>query len=117
MAREAIALHLEGLIEEGELIPEPGSLEQHRRFPQYRSGIWAIVSIDPSNLRLRARRINITMPERVLDSVDRFAAEKNETRSGLLAKAARAYIKAESLRSKSPRAMRRGRKRRGRSSP
>ena len=111
MAREAIELHLEGLIEEGELIPEPGSLEQYRALPQYRSGIWAIVSIDPSNLRLRARRINITMPERVLDSVDRFAAEKNETRSGLLAKAAQAYIKAESLRSTSPQAVRRGRKR------
>jgi len=41
----------------------------------------------------KARRINISFPERVLDAVDRFARAENETRSGLLVKAATAYIR------------------------
>jgi predicted RNase H-like HicB family nuclease len=96
MAREAIELHLEGLIEEGELIPEPGSIEAHQETPDYAGGTWAVVSIAPSRLRVKAKRVNITMPERILDTVDRFAAAENETRSGLLCKAAVAYIGRES---------------------
>ena len=92
MAREAIELHLEGLIEEGQTVPPPGRVEDHKGDPEYRGGIWAIVSVDTSSLRLRAKRINITIPERVLDAIDRTAKTENETRSGLLVKAAAAYI-------------------------
>jgi predicted RNase H-like HicB family nuclease len=94
MAREAIELHLEGLIEEELPIPDPKPIEQHQRNPDFAGGIWAVVEIDPRNLRTRARRINVTLPERVLESIDRFAASEGETRSGLLAKAATTYIAA-----------------------
>jgi len=93
MAKEAIELHLEGLCEEGLPIPEPESVEQHRRNPDFRDGIWAVVSVDTGNLRLKAKRINITMPQRVLDAIDRYARRHNETRSGLLAKAAASYMR------------------------
>jgi len=96
MAREAIELHLEGLIEEGEMVPEPGRIEDYRHRREYRGGTWAIVSIAPSRLRMKAKRVNITMPQRVLDAVDRFAKAEDETRSGLLTKAAVAYIDRES---------------------
>jgi predicted RNase H-like HicB family nuclease len=92
MAREAIELHLEGLIEEGQPVPPPGRVEDHKRKMEYRGGIWAIVSVDTSSLRLKAKRINITIPERVLDAIDRTAKDENDTRSGLLVKAATAYI-------------------------
>lgn len=92
MAQEAIELHLEGLIEDGEPIPEPGRIEDHQSNRLYKGGTWAVVSIAPSHLRVKAKRVNITMPERVLDAVDRFADAENETRSGLLTKAAVAYI-------------------------
>lgn len=92
MAREAIELHLEGLVEEGELIPEASAIEAQRGKREYRGGTWAVVSIDPSHLRVRAKRVNITVPERILDAVDRCAEAENETRSGLLVKAAMAYI-------------------------
>jgi len=93
MAREAIELHLEGLIEHGEVVPRPGAVESHRRDPRYRGGTWAVVSVSPAGLRVKAKRINVSIPERVLDAVDRFAKAENETRSGLLVKAATAYIR------------------------
>jgi hypothetical protein len=93
MAREAIELHLEGLIEDGEVVPEPRSIEAYRNRPRYKGGVWAIVSVSPSDLRASARRVNITIPERILDALDRFAKAENETRSGVLTKAAVDYIK------------------------
>lgn len=42
---------------------------------------------------MKAKRINVSIPQRVLDAVDRFARAENETRSGLLVKAATAYIR------------------------
>ena len=92
MAREAIELHIEGLIEEGLPVPEPTGIETHKENPLYAGGIWAIVTVDESNLRIRAKRVNITIPERVLDAVDRFAKAHGQTRSGLLAKAAVQYM-------------------------
>ncbi|NOS99404.1 MAG: hypothetical protein HOP29_02120 [Phycisphaerales bacterium] len=55
-------------------------------------GVWAVVSVDPSTLRVKAKRINITVPERVLDAVDRYAHERGETRSGLLVQAVTEYM-------------------------
>ncbi len=92
MAKEAIELHLEGLIEEGQIVPDPSSVERHQRKRQYRGGTWAIVSINPADVRPHARRINITMPQRILEAVDRHAAAESETRSGLLTKAAVRYL-------------------------
>jgi predicted RNase H-like HicB family nuclease len=93
MAQEAIELHLEGLIEEGQAIPRPRTVEDHKHNPEHKGGTWAVVSIAPWNLRTKARRINISIPERVLHAVDRFAKAENETRSGLLVKAATVYIR------------------------
>jgi predicted RNase H-like HicB family nuclease len=92
MAQEAIELHLEGLIDEGQPIPKPGTVEQHRHKADYRGGTWALVNVNLSSLRLKAVRINITLPERVLDAVDRFAKAGGKTRSGLLVEAVTAYM-------------------------
>ena len=53
---------------------------------------------------LKVKRINVSIPERVLDAVDRFAEAENETRSGLLVKAATAYIRQSSRHPKRRRA-------------
>jgi predicted RNase H-like HicB family nuclease len=92
-AREAIELHLEGLIEDGEPVPKPSAVDNHQRKRRHRGGVWAVIDIDPANLRVRAKRVNITMPERILDAVDRYAKTHHESRSGLLARAATAYIR------------------------
>jgi metal-responsive CopG/Arc/MetJ family transcriptional regulator len=51
-----------------------------------------VVSIDPGSLRTKAVRVNITVPERVLDAMDRFARSAGQTRSGLLVEAVTAYM-------------------------
>ena len=58
----------------------------------YRGGIWALADVDVSKLSSRTRRVNITLPERVLAIVDEAAAREGETRSGLLARAALSYL-------------------------
>jgi predicted RNase H-like HicB family nuclease len=98
MAREAIELHLEGLIEEGQVVPEPNRIERHQKNPDFKGGTWAVVSIDPATLRLSAKRVNITLPQRILDAIDRHAESSGQTRSGALAKAAVEYIARHSAR-------------------
>jgi predicted RNase H-like HicB family nuclease len=92
MAREAIELHLEGLVEQGSMPPLPRSIETLRKLREFESGIWAIVHVDQQSLRVRVARIGITMPQRLLDAIDRHAHKSGETRSGLLARAAIRYI-------------------------
>jgi predicted RNase H-like HicB family nuclease len=92
MAKEAIELHLEGLIDEGQPVPRPGSIEQHRRRAEYRGGTWGVVTIDPAGLRVNAKRINITIPDRILDAIDRFTRQRGQTRSGFLVEAATEHM-------------------------
>ncbi|RLS63178.1 MAG: type II toxin-antitoxin system HicB family antitoxin [Planctomycetota bacterium] len=92
MIREAIELHLEGMIEEGGVIPLASTIEVLRADADYADGTWAFVHVDESNLRVRIARVGITMPQRVLDAIDRHAKSSGETRSGLLARAAVRYI-------------------------
>ena len=92
MAQEAIERHLEGLIDEALPVPSPGTIEAHQSNREFKDGTWALVKVDEASLRVKVIRINITLPERVLDAVDQFATQTGETRSGLLAKAAVAFI-------------------------
>ena len=96
-AHEAIACHLEGLLMDGETIPEQALLEAHRANKEHRSGTWALVSIDISKLSSKAKRVNITIPARVLAIVDEAAAREGETRSGFLARAALSYVERHSV--------------------
>ena len=91
---EAIECHLEGLLMDGESIPVPHSIEYYQNNSEYTGGIWAVVTIDLAKLSGKTTRVNITLPERVLNLMDKFAAENGETRSGLIAQAAIEYIAA-----------------------
>ena len=91
-AVEAIECHLEGLLLDGDEIPPAQSVETHLKNRDYAGGTWALVSVDLSRLASKAKRINITLPERVLALVDEQARREGETRSGLLARAALDYI-------------------------
>ena len=100
MAKDAIELHIEGLIEEGIPIPRTGSIEVHKVSHDFAEGTWAVVAIDPSDLRLKTRRVNISMPERVLEAVDQYAVHTSETRSGLLVRAVTEYMGRQPVRDK-----------------
>ena len=93
---EAIACHLEGLLMDGEPIPERAALETHQASDEFKDGIWALVDVDVSKLSSRTRRVNITVPERVLAIVDKMAAREGESRSGLLARTALSYAERQS---------------------
>jgi predicted RNase H-like HicB family nuclease len=51
MAREAIELHVEGLIEHGEAVPPPSPIERMRAGTDYQDGTWAIVPVDLTSPR------------------------------------------------------------------
>ncbi len=95
-AVEAIELHLEGMLADHEPIPQPQGVEKHRRSRQWAKGVWALVTVDPSKLGGKAKRVNVTLPERLLALMDRHAKKSGESRSGLIAQAAMEYISAAS---------------------
>lgn len=82
---------------DGEAIPARASLEAHQANEDYLDGVWAIVAVDISKLSSKTRRINITLPERVLAIVDQAAVREGESRSGLLARAALSYVQRRSV--------------------
>ena len=91
-AHEAIECHLEGLLLDGEAIPERRSLELLQKNSDYAGGVWVVVDVDISKLSGKVTRVNITLPERVLAVIDEAARREGESRSGLLARAALEYI-------------------------
>jgi len=91
-AVEAIECHVEGLLIDGEPIPAGRSVEHHHGKRRYSGGIWALVDVDLSKLSGKSKRVNITLPERILSQIDSFAARSGDTRSGFLSHAALEYV-------------------------
>jgi predicted RNase H-like HicB family nuclease len=83
MAQEAAECHIEGMLLDSEPIPVPTSIESHRDNPNYKDGLWALVDIDISKLSLKAKRVNITIPERLLNTVDNYARNHGNLRYNL----------------------------------
>jgi predicted RNase H-like HicB family nuclease len=94
-ASDAILFHVEGLLDAGEPVPEPTSMEAHRTSPEFTGWLWAVVEVDISKLQGKAQRVNITLPKRLLARIDQAAADRHETRSGFLAQAALRYMQDE----------------------
>ncbi|WP_407159579.1 type II toxin-antitoxin system HicB family antitoxin [Bradyrhizobium sp. STM 3557] len=90
MAEKALALHIEGLVEDGEAIPEPSTLEQVMADPDNRSAVAILVSVKSDQPKVV--RVNVTLPEDVLQQIDTYAEAHGFTRSGLLAQAAKKLI-------------------------
>jgi predicted RNase H-like HicB family nuclease len=88
MAAEALALHVEGMREEGEPIPEP-SAPGH--LPAWLGGGSKVITsvLVPVEMPGRAVRINVTIDEALLQRLDAAAAADGNSRSGYLAQAVR----------------------------
>jgi predicted RNase H-like HicB family nuclease len=91
-AKESVELWMETVIEDGKPIPEPSPIAKYQADSEFAGWIWAVVEVDLSRLSGKAKRLNITLPERVLTAIDKAAAKSGDTRSGLLAKAALEYV-------------------------
>ena len=83
MATEALLFHIEGMMEDGDPIPEPSGLDEVLTDPRYADT--AAVLVDVPTRRPRSVRVNISVPEDVLQAIDRVT----DNRSRFLAEAAR----------------------------
>ena len=92
VAQEAAECHIEGLLIDSEPIPMPSGIEVHKDNPDFEIGFWALVEVDISKLSLKSKRINITMPERLIRTVDQYAKRCGSSRSGLLSQAVTEYM-------------------------
>ena len=63
---EAILTHIEGLLLDNDPIPSPSSMEELIKRNIDTSAIWGVVSIDLNKLSDRTKRVNITIPEKLL---------------------------------------------------
>ena len=91
-AEEAILTHVEGLLIDNEPIPEPSSYDEILKLSKKEKATLAVVTVDFTKIAGRSKRINITIPERLLSKFDSFAKKEGETRSGFLVHAAMDYI-------------------------
>ncbi len=86
-AREALAFHMEGMIDSGEVIPKPRKLEKILKDPDYKKSVPALIRvIIPSG---HTKRLNITMDMALLAELDKAAKMAGRNRSEFLADAVR----------------------------
>lgn len=89
MAAEALALHVDGMIEDGESIPAPSSLSSIMAVRENRDAVAMLVTLPD---KPHSVRVNITLPDDLLRQIDEHAEAEGYTRSGLLAAAARKLL-------------------------
>ena len=68
MAAEALALHVEGLLEDGETLPEPSTLDGLVRDPAFKDAVAFLVPLDDK--AGRTVRINITARQKQIEEID-----------------------------------------------
>ena len=91
MAQEALTLHIQGMLEDGEQLPVPSRLEDIMNNPDYANAIaYLVVSVpDP---KPRTIRVNITIPEITLKQIDAAAKKRGMSRSAFMVYAAQNVI-------------------------
>jgi predicted RNase H-like HicB family nuclease len=92
MAQEALESHIECMLELGQMIPEPSSLDDIMTDPENAEAIPFPVAV--SNRRGEGVQINLTIPQADLKEVDALAKEQGKSRSAVLTEAARRMIAA-----------------------
>lgn len=86
MAGEALALHVEGMMEDREPIPQPSSLDTVMADPENREAVAFLVEVPTRPAK--AVRINVMLPEDLVKAIDRATTN----RSRFLAEAAKAKL-------------------------
>ena len=82
MAAEALVLHLAGMVEDGDAIPEPSSLDALAEDPAREGAVAFLVHVEPETDR--TVRINITAREKQVEEIDKLAGEAGMTRSAYM---------------------------------
>jgi len=84
-AQDAVSAHY-GF--DSDPLPAGSSPDQWLNHPDYQGGFWMIVNVDISRIRQRAVRLNISLPETLVQVIDREARQRGQSRSAFLAGAA-----------------------------
>jgi predicted RNase H-like HicB family nuclease len=84
MAAEALALHIQGMAEDGETIPEPSTIDDVADDPAMKGAVAFLVSIGLE----KTVRVNITARESQVEAIDQRAGEAGMTRSAYMVQAA-----------------------------
>jgi len=87
LAEEALQFHVDGMLEDGEPVSEPTTLTNAYTLAKEQGTL--VVTMVPVRIPGKARRINVTMEENLLDEIDQAAAKRGMSRSGFLAEGAR----------------------------
>ena len=85
MAAEALALHIQGMIEDGDAVPEPSKLDDIAEDAAKYAAIAFMVSVDAPDATVR---VNITARESQIERIDALAEAAGMTRSGYMVRAA-----------------------------
>lgn len=83
--QEAAEAHF---VDGDENVPQPTPLEQLASDPEYQGGVWMLFDIDISRINSKAVRLNISLPERLVQQIDAVARQRRMSRSAFLALAA-----------------------------
>lgn len=87
MAHEALAFHIEGMLEDGEAIPVPSALDVIMADPDNAGAVPFLVDVPAQHARVV--RVNVTLPEDLVQQIDRVS----KNRSRFLADAARRALR------------------------
>ncbi len=90
MIEEALGFHIEGMIEDGEAVPEPSTLDEILKTEGYTDAV-AVMVVKAPEMAEATVRVNITLPEKTLAQIDRKAAAQGMSRSSFLAQAAKRW--------------------------
>jgi predicted RNase H-like HicB family nuclease len=91
LAPEALAMHIEGMRQDGETIPEPSTLDALENDSAREGAISFLVTVAPAVDQ--PVRINITARESQLHKIDELASKAGMTRSAFLVQSALGSIK------------------------
>jgi len=82
LAVEALSFHIEGMIEDGEDIPEPSTLDDLKDDPDMKGAVAFLVQPEPATDK--TLRINMTARERQIEEIDQRAKRAGMTRSAYM---------------------------------
>ena len=91
MAQEALTLHIQGMLEDGDQLPVPSRLEEIMNDPNYANAI-AYLVVSVPDAKPRTVRVNVIVPEITLKQIDAAAKKRGMSRSSFLVHAAQSAI-------------------------
>ncbi|WP_010325440.1 type II toxin-antitoxin system HicB family antitoxin [Marinobacterium stanieri] len=86
---EAMDLHLESMMEDGDEIPHARKLDELTSDEEYTGGIWFMIEVDLTKYMGQVDRLNITLPHLLVTKIDKAVSENKlfKSRSQFLAEA------------------------------